>query len=232
MIRTKDLVPQYYTNNSRDFQLLEHLLDSIFNTSRTAIIATDPETLYQYDNKFIQLACRTVGFFNRGNYDASTLQAVMKNFKYLVRNKGKLSAIEDAIKILLNAQRITKNYMVLINETNDRLMIYLPTETQSTRLLDELFNYILPTGYTYSIYSQDISLSNSNAQMYLTVNNNTVRFSKEDAVVVKNNENYKYLMGLDVIDLQLDSNNELEVDSSTPSVNTQTISHNIKEVNK
>lgn len=231
MIKTQNLVPRYYTNTSRDFQLLEHLLDSIYSTSKTAIDASDPEKLISYDNKFLQLACHTVGFFNKRNYDSSTLQAVIKNFKYLVRNKGKLSAIENAIKILLNSQKITKSYLVLINETNDKLIIYLPTETQSVRLLDELFDYILPAGYTYSIYSQDISLSNSDAQMYLTVNNNTVRFSKEDAVLIRNDENYKYLMGLDVIDLQLTSD-ELNTDNSTPSVNTQTIAHAIKEVNE
>lgn len=231
MINTRYLVPHYYTNNSRDFQLLEHLLDAVYNTTRTAISATDLETLSSYDNKFIQLLCTTLGFFPKGSYDTTTLKAVTKNFKYLMRNKGKLSAVEDAIKILLNAQNINKSYLVLINETNDKLIIYLPTVTKSIRLLDELFDYILPAGYTYTIYSQDISLSNNNAQMYLTINNSTVRFSKKDAVLEKQGDKYRYLMGLDVIDLQL-NNKELDVYSSTPSINTQTIAHEIGGTNE
>lgn len=226
MIKTDKQVPRYYTSNSRDFQLLAHLFDAIFNISRTAIVASDPETLYTYDNKFIQLACNTIGFFNKGEYDANTLQSIIKNFKYLVKNKGKLSAVENAIKLLLNSQHIDKGYLVLLNETNDQLIIYLPTETRSVRLLDELFDYILPAGYTYSIYSQDISTSGGSAQMYLTVDSSVVRFSKRDAFLQKQGAKYKYLMGLDVVDLRLNAA-DLDADTSTPSVNTQTIAHEV-----
>lgn len=229
MIKSRNLVPKYYTDNSRDFQLFEHLFDLAFNVSRTSIAASDPEYLVKYDDKFNQLACKNVGFFIKGSYDSATLSSVIKNFKYLMRNKGRLSAIEDAIKILLNAQKITKDYLVLINETNDKLMIYLPTETTSTGLLEELFDYILPSGYLYSIYLQDIAVSDSDMRVYLTVNNDVVYFNKEDAIITKNGDNYRYLLGLDVIDLRQNEGGILNANDSTPSVNTTTVAHVVKD---
>lgn len=229
MIKTRNLVPKYYTDNSRDFQLFEHLFDLTFNVSRTAIVASDPEHLVKYDDKFNQLACKNVGFFVKGSYDSATLSSVIKNFKYLIRNKGRLSAVEDAIKILLNAQKITKDYLVLINETNDKLMIYLPAEITSTGVLEELFDYILPSGYVYSIYLQDIFVSDSNAHTYLTINNDVVYFNKEDAIITKNGDNYRYLLGLDVIDLRQNENDVLSATDSTPSVNTTTVAHELKD---
>ena len=157
--------PRKYSEDSRDFQLIEHLYDLALNNSKTAIDAFDPVTRTSIDSKLLNLACKTVGFDNKGDYDASVLDKVVHTFKYFVRNKGKKSTIEDAVKLLLNSQQITKDYLLLV--ANHNVELYLPTTTRNVRLLQELFDYILPVGYTYTIKLQDISTADYDD--YLTV---------------------------------------------------------------
>lgn len=136
-----------------------------FNNSKTAIDAFDPVSRTSIDSKLLDLACKTLGFDNKGNYDASVLQSVVQTFKYLVRNKGQRSTIEEAVRLLLNSQHITKDYLLII--ANRNLELFLPTETKNTALLEELFDYILPIGYTSTIKLQDVSTVNY--YDYLTV---------------------------------------------------------------
>lgn len=249
MIRTQNQVPRYYTRESRDFQLLCHLFDSMFNVSKTAIDAFDPETRVNYDSKFVDLACRTIGFFNKGQYDVSIMRSLIKSFKHLVKNKGKLSSVEESIKLLLRAQGISNDY--LINNYNNTLEIYLPTQTQSTALLEELFNYILPVGYTYTIYLQDINKSNNNVNVYLTPDNDytkVVTWRKEEAsypnfdlvgsnildmktatqnIPVFDESRSKTYTQEEVLNIEDKDANGNEVKQATPQVNRSTVSYHI-----
>lgn len=157
--------PRKYSEDSRDFQLMEHLYDLAFNNSKTAIDAFDPVSRTSIDRKLLDLACKTLGFDNKGNYDASVLQSLVQTFKHLVRNKGQRSTIEEAVRLLLNSQHITKDYLLII--ANHNLELFLPTETKNAALLDELFKYILPVGYTSTIKLQDVNTVNY--YDYLTV---------------------------------------------------------------
>lgn len=155
LLQTQQATPRKYSEDSRDFQLMLHLYDAAFNNSKAAIDAFDPVMRSNIDSKMLDLACRTVGFDNKGSYDASVLNQVVKTFKHFLRNKGKRSAIEEAVKLLLNSQHITKDYLLII--ANNHIELYLPVETKNTRLLSEIFDYILPIGYTYTIKLQDVN---------------------------------------------------------------------------
>lgn len=156
MINTVNRVPSAYIDNSRDFQVLGHLFDGAFNSSRLPIdTMLNNQGTKNLDYRFLTLACRTLGFNVDGNYTANELSNVVQSFKTIIQDKGNKKGIQEAIKMTLNAQGISEgSYVLFSNSSNEdtcELEIYLPDDTKSTRLLEEIFDYILPCGWTYSI---------------------------------------------------------------------------------
>jgi hypothetical protein len=209
IIQSQNLTPKAYTSNSRDFQLLTHLYDLAFNGSKLAIDTFDPAKGGSLNNKLLPLACRTVGFDVKQDYDVRVLSQVVKTFKHLVRNKGKRSAIEEAIQLLLNSQQIRQDYLLITSD--HQLQIYLPTQTKGVSLLTELFDYILPVGYTYTIQLQDINTTSYST--YLTVKNESQHRLATD----------EELSQLDYIDKLNDITVTDKDLNATPSVNIETV---------
>lgn len=181
MIYTNKRVPAIYSKESRDFQLITRLFDSILNTSKFAIDSMLNIYTNKIDNRFIKLLCKTLGFEFDGSYTDAELRGVINVFKYLVINKGQQKAIEDAVSLLLNTQNIRKSYYINWDNENKIVNIMLPYETKDLHLLDELFNYILPFGW---------------------ISNNTYGEVTEEGisnqVVIKNNIRYKLIKDKDL----------------------------------
>lgn len=157
MIETLNRVPYVYGEKSRDFQLISRLFDSSFNTSKLASEAMlNNNGSENIDYRFVDLACRTIGFDYHGQYNTSELVAVIKSFKDLVKNKGTKYAIEKSIQLLLNSQYLKSGYYLEWHNDEKYLVILLPEETTHTHLLDELFEYLLPAGWVYSIVLQSV----------------------------------------------------------------------------
>lgn len=157
-MRTQNLVPDVYYKESRDFSYIGRLLEVLFNYSKTN---TDLVKVSAMDknipSSLIDLLATTVGFESKHEYITSDLIAICSAFSYLLRNKGSLRAIEDAIYILLYTQGITYSpdiYYLTDNTGHiiDRyhLVIEIPAEIKDVVLLEDLFEYILPVGFTYN----------------------------------------------------------------------------------
>ena len=111
MIKTLDRVPYVYGEKSRDFQLISRIFDASFNTSKLAAdTMLNNNGSENIDYRFVDLACKTIGFDYHGQYNTNELVAVVKSFKDLVRNKGTKYAIQKSIELLLNAQYIKSGY--------------------------------------------------------------------------------------------------------------------------
>ena len=223
MIKTLEQVPYVYGKESRDFQLLARLFDLSFNTSKVAIDSMlNNNGSENIDYRFVDLACRTVGFEYHGSYDTRELIAVVKSFKDIMRGKGTRDSIYKAIILLLNSQYINSGFYADWHNKDKYVIFSLPESVKHTRLLDEIFEYILPAGWTYSIVLKSvIQIDPSITSDKIIVLNNlrTINLSDKETDVA----NY-YISGSGLIDLtyigQVPDNN---TDFISPVVNFETV---------
>lgn len=165
MIKTWKRTPRVYSKESRDYQLLSILFDLGFNSSKTPIDTMLNLYTTNIDYRFLDLACRTIGFNYNGTYTDQELADVLESFKYLTMNKGRKEAIIMAINLLLNSQNIKSEYYIQWESTGSKIEksfnLMLPPETKNVKLLDEIFEYILPFGWVYTITYGSVSSSST-----------------------------------------------------------------------
>jgi hypothetical protein len=162
MIKVQRQLPDYYYNESRDFQLIGRIFESVFNTSKTATdtIVNTPLSS-NYDVSLLDLVTKTIGFESKRKYDVPNLIALVNSFKSILKIKGTKKSIEDCVRILLKAQNISEKFEVLINtdeeegsegkKFNRDITIYIPKEVKDIALLEDMLDYVLPAGFNYSI---------------------------------------------------------------------------------
>lgn len=180
LLSTEKLTPAYYSKVSRDYQFIAKLFDLAFNNSKMNIDSM--KNLYSYqniDDRFLDLLAKTLGFDTKHEYDSNNLRKLCGAFKDILKNKGTKVAIESCINLLKNAQGISADHRVEIVKSeyiksyllNGQeipsgveyylIKIYIPYNLRDVVLLEDVLEYILPTGFTYSIYRTNISLDDS-----------------------------------------------------------------------
>jgi len=155
MIKTKNLVPEVYYDQSRDFQFFGRVHEIVYNYIKTNIdLMTGLPLSDNVDLSMINLLLTTLGFTRRHVYNAEDLKKICGVFVELLRLKGSKKSVELAIATLMNAQNLTGRFDVIdtTDELGNKLYsldIYLPKDIQDLVLLEDIFDYILPAGYTY-----------------------------------------------------------------------------------
>ena len=159
MIQVYNSVPSIYYNESRDFQVLGRVFEILFNFNKTEIDLLKENLLSNNsDISLLPLVTKTLGFESKHDYNVDDLKALCNSFIHILNNKGSLYAIEESIHVLLNAQHINKQFDIVISDDDKyNLDIYLPAEVKDLILLEDVFNYILPTGFTYNFIYADFS---------------------------------------------------------------------------
>lgn len=162
MIKTQKNVPEYYYNESRDFQLIGRIFEGVFNASKTATdtIANTPLSS-NFDSSLLDLVTKNIGFESKHKYDVPNLLALVNSFKSILRIKGTKKSIEDCVRVLLKAQNINERFEVLVDSStselsegtiyNREVTIYIPKEVKDIALLEDMLDYVLPAGFNYSI---------------------------------------------------------------------------------
>lgn len=165
IIRTQEMLPEVYSDESRDFQVFTKLMDAVYNQSQF----DTSSMLHSYDpanirSNLLELFADKYGI---DLADAETLsdeeiRAIMQGLPYMMRNKGNLSAIESLINIYFKLYHISGDYEIRIEngkaavydiELSDHtIMLGLETLSKSTKLLDIISKYILPPGYSFFVY--------------------------------------------------------------------------------
>lgn len=164
MITTERQTPSAYSNESRDYQLFGHLFDFIFNNAKINI-----DSMLNYplskntDKRFLDLIVRTLGFFTKHEYSYKDLLSVASAFKEMMRIKGTIESIRIAVTVLLYAQGLDTTVYVFPNEYNTE--IYIPVRLDDKTILEDILDYILPAGITYSIFSVNLSENNMNEEI-------------------------------------------------------------------
>ena len=162
MIRVRDLTPEVYYDHSRDFQLLGRLYELIFN-----YIKTNSDTIYyipsasSINSEELELLAYTLGFKSKHDYPINQLRAVCGSISQILKNKGTLISVEQALKALLRAEEIKDNPTVLKDRDDlgnplPSIKIYIPEKLTDINLFKDLLEYILPAGITYSIVNNSL----------------------------------------------------------------------------
>jgi hypothetical protein len=162
MVKVQRNVPDYYYDESRDFQLIGRIFESVLNHSKTAtdIIVNTPLS-QKYDVSLIDLVTLTIGFESKRKYDVPNLMALISSFKSILKIKGTKKSIEDCVRVLLKAQNINEDFQVVVDTStsevgeetiyNRDVLIYIPKEVKDVALLEDMLDYVLPAGFNYSI---------------------------------------------------------------------------------
>lgn len=175
VIRVQEMTPQVYTEDSRDFQLLSRLYDSVFNG-----IKFDTDSILSLiDTKscrrnILQLLQTKLGFFTERKIDDEKLRSILECFPTLVRNKGSLRAVKEVLYLFLRMYSVASDLEVYYLKTpqsypftedepcflsngklpeNNSLIIRIHSfQTRpDISVLQEIFRYILPAGINYYI---------------------------------------------------------------------------------
>lgn len=202
LLRTQELTPSIYTEESRDFQLLSRLYDSVFNGLKfdTDSIVSLINTKESRTN-ILQLLQTKLGFFTEKKLDDEKLRNILECFPVLVKNKGSLKAVKETLYLFLRMYSVQSDIEIYYLKTpssppfsrenpcvladgsypeNNSLVIRIHSfyTRPDITVLIELFKYILPAGVTYYIeFSSitkipDLVLRSENAAELLFVSDN------------------------------------------------------------
>lgn len=176
MIDIQKSTPTVYYNNSRDFQALGRTLELLLNYVQMNI--DNMEGSYRIDNinpTLIKYLLANLGFEGAHEYTNVDLLILAKVFKWMMKKKGTRLAIKYIIYVVLRSFHYEYAFDVIIPTLDTsplrpitmsqddisemyQVQIILPTAITDTTLIEDLLNYILPTGFTYRIINSDTKL--------------------------------------------------------------------------
>lgn len=147
-------MPDYWMNESRDFQLLTRIDDILFMGQR-ADIATiqNLNDSKKCKNIYLNLLAKKVGFFTDKNLEENVLRNIIGAFKVAVKHKGTKIGIEYAVRAILKAENSSGVPEVEVDNENYDINIFTPVELKNVEALNEFLKYIIPAGYNVNIYS-------------------------------------------------------------------------------
>ena len=152
--RLQDNVPNYYVDESRDFQLLCRVVDVILKGQ----IANAGYIPYQLDldkcNESLLYAIAYMqGFTTKLYIPPKILRNILKVFPYCIKHKGTEEAIRLAAQAVLSVDRLL--YLIQIQvatntgveDINYRIIITCNAQSNYIPYLKELLSFIVPAGW-------------------------------------------------------------------------------------
>lgn len=168
-MKVSNLVPEVYYKKSRDFSYIGRVFEVLFNYYKTNVDLVGKSPLDEnVMSNIISLAATTLGFESKHEYINKDLVALCSSFAMLLKNKGTITAIEDCINILLHTQNIQQGTTIVYDDVNLELTIYVPSQIKDIVLLEDVFEYILPAGVTYSIIIGGVSSTSATEHLVET----------------------------------------------------------------
>ena len=151
-------MPDIYVDKSRDFQLLCRVLSVVENASAfTAdVMLTNLDPRY-CDTTFLPYLCDRYGFFTNKHIPAKILRNILYNFRRVVKLKGTVKAIREAVRTVLSSyQRV--NFVNVdvgdIYDVNyDKYCIHITSDGVCSDItpIEEFLKYVTPAGYYYKL---------------------------------------------------------------------------------
>lgn len=155
LFRLQDNTPEAYTEDSRDFQLMLRLLDCV-NSGVGFYTDSITNTI---DTKFcsaslLELLKTKLGFFSNVEFQERELRYILRGFPYIMRHKGSLLGIKEAVYAYMNAKGISCPHKTYVDRDKHKVFVYIESAVTDTTILDEIFKFIVPAGYSveYAFY--------------------------------------------------------------------------------
>lgn len=169
MLHLENKTPEYFSENSRDFQLLCRVLNIFLNSSaeqeRKIVGNWSIETL---DESLLALMARKLGFIEGSYIPPAILRNICKSYPRILKYKGTQQAVREAAYAVLSAhQEVTALnviYSASTQESDGKYYSdpYIHIECNVTSgdevYLEKLYPYILPAGVRYD-YTLNITRS-------------------------------------------------------------------------
>lgn len=157
-------VPDSYTHNSRDFQMMCNVVDytngsvNHYSDSMTSVLSAK-----HCPTSLLMLLKKKLGFLSGDYLDADALRSILQVFPVLLKNKGSIKGIQLAVLIFIKYLHIGDTYDVQIissdgsrNSPNSYLVkIGLPVKVDDIRLLKDLLEYVIPAGMNIKFSTQE-----------------------------------------------------------------------------
>ena len=163
LFRVQQNTPDVYYGESRDFQLLGRLYDCIING-----VKYDTDTIeYLVDTRncksnILPLLQTKLGFFTDNTYEDDPIRYVLRAFPMMIKNKGSLLSIKQAINVFLKLSHTKAQvkvwYTAERTEVNgiwidDHSLIFeISNSIKNYQLLLEVLKYLIPTGFGFLFY--------------------------------------------------------------------------------
>lgn len=210
VLRLANNVPEIYTKESRDFQLLTRGYDCLINVFKYSIedmlSATDTD---QCNNRLLELLATKLGFFTNASFTDDELRGILSVFPVLMKNKGSIKAIIASVYLFIKLKQMQTDVLVTVDkllwkwsdsfsktdttgaahtltnsgetpysvgitgsrgdlvvnivdnlgwtwnidyENSYTIKVGISSSVQNKQILEELFKYIVPTGYKVLFY--------------------------------------------------------------------------------
>lgn len=169
MLHLENKTPEYFSEKSRDFQLLCRILNIFLNSSveQGRKIAGN-WSIATLDESLLALMARKLGFMEGSYIPPAILRNICKSYPRILKYKGTQQAVREAAYAVLSAhQEVTALNVVYSPKTAGQNNTYYPDpyihiECNVTSgdevYLEKLYPYILPAGVRYD-YTLNITRS-------------------------------------------------------------------------
>ena len=108
----------------------------------------------------------------------------------MLKKKGTLESIETCVRALFHTQNIQSRVRVEVNVPYpSNIMIYIPTILDDIVLLEDVFDYILPTGMTYTFNYGGWSEESSSEEQIGLVSNDVRTYLMSDSYIAQVSNN-------------------------------------------
>ncbi len=153
MIQLENSVPEFYTEKSRDFQLLCKILNIFLNSSiGSAHKIINNWSVESLDEALLPLMTRRLGFTEGSYIPPSILRNICKSYPRIIRYKGTQQAVREAAYAVFSAHQEVTLLGVSSTSGNDpSIHIECNVVAGDEAYLELMFPYILPAGVSYDI---------------------------------------------------------------------------------
>lgn len=204
--RISENVPDVYPRKSRDFQLFCAVFDCLFGELKYNIDSIrDITDTQQCSEKLLSLLQTKLGFFTLLKIPGSDLRLILKAFPTIVRNKGSLKGIQQAVQVYLKLMGLDVDSEVditskMLTDTDSYIVdISVKGKLTDTSILTEILKYVIPAGYKlrYSYKAGDnitTIIPTDNVEIITGVEGN-IGFEELNSGLRKSDDTYSMLLG-------------------------------------
>lgn len=164
LFRLQNNTPPIYTDESRDFQLFCRLYDCInAGTKFDVDQVTGILNSFTIRNNLLPLLQTKLGFFTDKRVNDLALRYVLDAFPDMVRKKGSLLGIQQAVNTFLKIYGVRTEVIIFrygdnddigieVNADSHTIIVAMNTAVKDMTILEEMFKYIFPTGFGFQFY--------------------------------------------------------------------------------